>query len=250
MSCIHKTKRVVSVTCSVFAGYVIGTLLILVVLSSVVDVRENLITPSEIFIGNMLTWRYRFDGFDVPYREIWHYSISSSLLSLLLFALGTRWFIQRSGFFFAPTMLRQHSGSDRARRAWVWRCAVCHAQCARSWRFICYLFLASVLGVGFGFASDCVVTVVGDQLFMRNPAAYSPAFISTPVPVVGWYTISDLVWIVAIVLVAEVLIVVRHARSRVRQSQVFRRRWCVSCGYPIMNRNRSGSPCSECGTEL
>jgi predicted RNA-binding Zn-ribbon protein involved in translation (DUF1610 family) len=242
--------RAVSITCSVFAGYVIGTLLILVVLSSVVDVRESLITPSEIFIGNMLTWRYRFDGFDVPYGDTGHYSILSSLLSLLLFALGTRWFIQRSGFIFAPGMLRQHAESDRARRAWVWRSAVDRAQSTRSWRFFTSMFLTSVFGVGLGFASDCVVNGVRDQLFMRNPAAYSPAFISTPVPVIGWYTISDLVWIVAFVLIAEVLVVVRRARSCVRDSRVFRKCWCASCGYPIMNRDRSASACPECGSEI
>lgn len=249
--------RFVPMAICIICGYAVGTIAILAWLSYISDPYGSATGPWETYASGLLFSRYKFEGFDVPYADTVHYSIVATILFVLLMAGVVCGFSRFAPLWFVPAALRRACGLDRERRKRIWKRALATAPNPRLGRLV-VIFLVSVAGTWLGLAADSLIMEIRQQLWMRNPAL-NPAFDPTPVPVVGWLTWADLVWIAALLICVDSLLVIRAARGRVERSRFFRMRWCRRCGYPLAETKRAvpkGSPrdgpqpvCPECGCE-
>lgn len=234
------------VASSLLAGYAIGTATILAWLDSRFDSSESLSEPIELFAADMLFWRYKFEGFDQRYSDTVHYSITASVLFVLFLVFGLRFIARTDSMWFVPVVVRKADRFGRVRKKRVWRGAIQSTRHSPSLNWLVTLFLISMIGAWICFAADSLVMEVRRQLWMRSPAQ-NPWFNPTPIPVVGWFTWADVVWITALTLVAGFYLVVREARSRVDRSPFIRKRWCRWCAYPLTGTSAAVPTGSSCG---
>lgn len=245
--------RSVLAACCVLCGYAVGTVAILAVLSASFDPYQSISRPWELFADDMLRWRYRFEGFDHRYLDILHYSITASVLFVFGLLIGVRLLALSVLLWFAPAVVRRTDGPDHARKRRIWGRALQSAQRSPSLRGLGLLFVVSMVGAWVCFGVDGLIMEIRERLwmrdFVRNPhMGHWPEF--TPIPVVGWMTWADVVWITAVVVWADWVWLVRAARRRVLGSRYVAKRCCASCGYPLLAGGTAGTGgrvCSECG---
>lgn len=234
------------VGCAMVLGYAVGTVAILAVLSGIDEPRQSATEPLEIFARSVLFWRYRFEGFDQPYFDTVHYSITASVLLVFGLVIGVRLLALSVSWWYAPAVVRRTDGPDHARKRRIWRSVLCFAQRSPSLRGLGLLFIVSMVGAWVCFGLDGLIMEIRERLWMRNPMV-NPWFDPTPRPIVGWMTWVDVVWITALVVWADWVWFVRAARRRVLGSRYVAKRWCASCGYPLLAGGTGGRVCSECG---
>lgn len=237
------------VGCAMVLGYAVGTVAILAVLSASFDPYQSISEPWELFADDMLSRRYRFEGFDHRYSDTWHYSITASVLFVFGLVIGVRLLALSVLLWFAPAVVRRTDGPDHARKRRIWGRVLQSAQRSPSLRGLGLLFVVSMVGAWVCFGADGLIMEIRQRLWMRNPMV-NPGFDPTPRPIVGWMTWADVIWITALVVWADWVWFVRAARRRVLGSRYVAKRWCASCGYPLLaggSAEPGGRVCSECG---
>lgn len=242
-ACLRSAKAPLATACAMLFGYATGTLVILAVLSASFDRRKSVTKPWDIFANNMLFWRYKFEGFDEPYFDTVHYSVTASILFVLGVVFASRGHVWWTPVWLAPPVIRRAEGTDRVRTRRVWKCAM------RSQRLTArlgVLFLITMVGTWFCFGIDGLIMQIRERMWMRNPMA-NPWFNATPRPVIGWMTWADAVWITGVIVWADLLRSARGARRRVLRSCFVAKRWCRRCGYPLTRAGHLAPACSECG---
>ncbi len=242
--------RSVPAAFSILCGYAVGTIAILALLSFSYDPYQSISKPWELFADDMLTQRYQFGGFDVPYSHTVHYSITASAVFVFGLVIGLRLLALSASLWFAPAVVRRTDGPDHARKRRIWGRALRSAQRLPSLRGLGALFLVSMIGAWLCFGVDGLVMEVRQRAwmrdFVRNPhMGQWPDF--TPIPVVGWMTRLDLVWLVGVALWSGYASLVRVPRRRIGRSRFLAKRWCLGCGYPLVRAGSTGAACSECG---
>ncbi len=228
----HTSKQAVLISLPLLLGYSIGTVFILALLSYFDEPFQSKSGPWELFVSDFLFFRYKFEGFHVPYSDTVHPSAIGSILwvvfvSVIGVALARSFPLWGSSITMHNTPKR-----DRNRMRTAWK-VMLRQKNRMSMKWMCVICGIGFAGAWVGLLIDWIISEIREY---RSMHSLTPNLLwTTPRPVVGWFTGVDILWISLVIFAICYFSIIRPARIRIASSRFITKRWCRSCGYPVAN---------------